>query len=51
MGWDFHKGELQDLQEAGVIDPVKVTICALQNAASCAGTLLTTNFGIIQTET
>lgn len=51
IGWDFHKGELQNLQAAGVIDPVKVTICALQNAASCAGTLLTTNFGIIQTET
>ena len=49
-GWDFRKGELTNLYESGVIDPVKVTRTALQNAASCAGTLITTNFGIIQTE-
>jgi chaperonin GroEL (HSP60 family) len=36
--------------EAGIIDPVKVTLTALTNAASCAGTLITTNYGIIQTE-
>ena len=35
--------------DSGIIDPVKVTKTALQNAASCAGTLLTTNYGIIQT--
>ncbi len=50
QGWDFRKGELTNLYESGVIDPVKVTRTALQNAASCAGTLITTNFGIIQTE-
>jgi chaperonin GroEL len=50
QGWDFRKGELTNLYENGVIDPVKVTRTALQNAASCAGTLITTNFGIIQTE-
>jgi len=49
-GWDFRKGELTNLYENGVIDPVKVTRIALQNGASCAGTLITTNFGIIQTE-
>jgi len=49
QGWDFRRNELTDLYETGVIDPVKVTCCALQNAASCAGTLITTNFGIIQT--
>ena len=49
-GWDFRRGELTALYENGVIDPVKVTRTALQNAASCAGTLITTNFGIIQTE-
>ena len=37
-----------DMYEYGIIDPVKVTRCALQNAASCAGTLITTNYGIIQ---
>jgi len=49
-GWNFRTNELTDLIGNGIIDPVKVTRCALQNAASCAGTLLTTNFGIIQTE-
>jgi len=50
-GWDFHEGELSDMITKGIIDPVKVTKAALQNATSCAGTLITTNFGIIQTET
>ena len=50
QGWDFRLGDITDLYENGVIDPVKVTRTALQNAASCAGTLITTNFGIIQTE-
>tara|TARA_E500000331_G_scaffold356434_1_gene414776 strand:- start:2244 stop:3836 length:1593 start_codon:yes stop_codon:yes gene_type:complete len=49
-GWDFKRGRLTDMVKDGIIDPVKVTKTALQNAASCAGTLLTTNFGIIQTE-
>jgi len=49
-GWDFRRGEMVDLIDKGIIDPVKVTRTALQNAASCAGTLLTTNFGIIQGE-
>tara|TARA_R110001592_G_scaffold76816_1_gene231699 strand:+ start:1680 stop:3263 length:1584 start_codon:yes stop_codon:yes gene_type:complete len=50
MGWDFRLQHLTDLFKAGIIDPTKVTRVALQNAASCAGTLITTNFGIIQTE-
>lgn len=49
-GWNFRSGELINLLKGGVIDPVKVTRTALQNAASCAGTLITTNYGIIQTE-
>jgi len=49
-GWNFRTGELTNLLNSGVIDPVKVTRTALQNAASCAGTLITTNYGIIQTE-
>ena len=49
-GWDFRRGMLRDLLEGGIIDPVKVTTTALQNAVSCASTLITTNFGIIQTE-
>ena len=48
-GWNFRTGQLVNLVDGGVVDPVKVTRTALQNAASCAGTLITTNFGIIQT--
>ena len=50
FGWDFRNNELANLLHTGIIDPVKVTRSALQNAASCAGTLITTNYGIIQTE-
>jgi len=49
-GWNFLTNQATNMMEAGVIDPAKVTITALQNAASCAGTLITTNYGIIQTE-
>jgi len=49
-GWNFRTSELVNLFNSGVVDPVKVTRTALQNAASCAGTLITTNYGIIQTE-
>jgi chaperonin GroEL len=46
-GWDFYTGAMVDLIEVGVIDPVKVTRCALQNAASAAGTLLTTSHAVV----
>ena len=49
-GWNFRTGELVNLFKNGIIDPVKVMRTALQNAASCAGTLITTNYGIVQTE-
>ena len=42
MGLNAATGELVDLVKAGVIDPAKVTRAALQNAASIAGLLLTT---------
>lgn len=51
IGWDFRNSRLTNMYSSGIIDPVKVTITALQNAASCAGTLLTTGYAIIQTET
>ena len=41
-GFDVVAGEITDLIAAGVIDPVKVTRAALQNAASIAGLMLTT---------
>ncbi len=41
-GFNAEKGEYEDLISAGVIDPTKVTRFALQNAASVAGLLMTT---------
>ena len=42
VGFDAYKGEYVDMVENGIIDPVKVTRCALENATSVAATLLTT---------
>jgi chaperonin GroEL len=47
MGWDFYNGGMAKMIETGVIDPVKVTRCALQNAVSAAGTLLTTSHAVV----
>jgi len=41
-GFDAQTGEFKDLVKAGVIDPAKVVRVALQNAASVAGLLVTT---------
>jgi len=41
-GYNATTGDYEDLMKAGVIDPTKVTRTALQNAASVAGLLLTT---------
>jgi len=41
-GFNVSTGEYEDLVKAGVVDPKKVTRTALQNAASIAGLLLTT---------
>ena len=42
VGYNVATGEFVDLAKAGVLDPAKVTRSALQNAASIAGLLLTT---------
>jgi chaperonin GroEL len=42
FGYNAATEEMEDLVEAGVIDPAKVTRTALQNAASIAGLMLTT---------
>ncbi len=42
VGFDVDKEQYVDMFEAGIIDPTKVTRSALQNAASVAGLLLTT---------
>ena len=41
-GFDAFKEEYTDMIEAGIVDPAKVTRSALQNAASIASTVLTT---------
>ncbi|CAM2157434.1 chaperonin GroEL [Paraburkholderia tropica] len=43
FGYNAGTGEYGDLVEAGVVDPTKVTRTALQNAASIAGLILTTD--------
>ena len=41
-GYDAHNNKFVDMIDAGIIDPTKVTRSALQNAASVASTMLTT---------
>jgi chaperonin GroEL len=48
FGYNAATGEYEDLIAAGVIDPKKVTRIALQNAASVAGLLLTTECAIAE---
>jgi len=42
QGYDAKTGQFTDMIKAGVIDPTKVVRSALQNAASVAGLLITT---------
>ena len=42
FGYNAATEKYEDLVAAGIIDPAKVTRCALQNAASIAGLMLTT---------
>ena len=46
IGFNARTGEWVNMLEAGIIDPAKVTCSALKNAASVAGTLLTTECAI-----
>lgn len=46
IGFDAYSSKWVNMMEAGIIDPAKVTTCALLNAASIAGTLLTTECAI-----
>jgi chaperonin GroEL len=48
QGFNAATGEYVDLVAAGVVDPVKVTRSALQNAASIAGLLLTTETLVVE---
>ena len=48
FGYNAATGEYGDLVAAGVVDPTKVTRTALQNAASVAGLLLTTDAAVAE---
>jgi chaperonin GroEL len=48
LGFDAQTGEYRDLVKAGIIDPTKVVRTALQEAASIAGLLITTEAMIAQ---
>jgi len=48
FGYNAQTGEYGDLVESGVLDPTKVTRTALQNAASVAGLLLTTDATVFE---
>jgi chaperonin GroEL len=41
-GFDAQTGDFKDLVKAGILDPTKVVRCALQNAASIGGLMITT---------
>lgn len=47
MGYDAAKDEYVNMFDAGIVDPAKVTRSALQNAASIAGMVLTTECIIV----
>jgi chaperonin GroEL len=42
LGFNAANDQYVDMLEAGIIDPTKVSRCALQNASSVAGLMLTT---------
>ncbi|MGH2348173.1 MAG: TCP-1/cpn60 chaperonin family protein, partial [bacterium] len=47
-GFNVAKGEFTDMIKAGIVDPTKVTRLALQNAASVAGLMLTTQAIVVE---
>jgi chaperonin GroEL len=48
FGYDAQKDEYGDMIEKGIIDPAKVVRTALQDAASIAGLMITTEAGIAE---
>ncbi|KAL3325029.1 hypothetical protein AABB24_038902 [Solanum stoloniferum] len=48
MGYNAMTDKYENLVDAGVIDPAKVTRCALQNSASVAGMVLTTQAIVVE---
>jgi chaperonin GroEL len=50
VGYNANTGEYVDMFKAGIVDPTKVTRSALQNAASIAGLMLTTEVMVTKVE-
>ena len=50
VGMNFMTGDMENLYDIGIIDPVKVTRTALENAVSVSSTLITTNHAIVEPE-
>lgn len=48
VGYNIKTEKFEDLVEAGVIDPVKVIRCALQNASSVAGAVITSDCLVVE---
>jgi chaperonin GroEL len=48
LGYDAQSGTYVDMVKAGIIDPVKVVRIALQDAASVAGLIITTEASIAE---
>ena len=46
-GYNFMTDDVTDMLDSGIVDPAKVTRCALQNAVSVASTLITTSHAIV----
>lgn len=47
IGYNLKNGKYEDFLKAGIIDPTKVTRCALENAASIASTILLTECTVV----
>jgi chaperonin GroEL len=48
FGFDAQSGEFKDMVKAGIIDPAKVVRTALQDAASVAALIITTEAGVTE---
>ncbi len=51
LGYNAETGKFVDMLEDGILDPVKVTRCALENAVSVAGLMLTVDTAIVEDDT
>jgi chaperonin GroEL len=47
-GFDFLNGEVRNLLEGGIVDPVRVTCSAVKNSVSAVSTLITSNHSIVE---